>query len=62
MQNEHALSWNLKIIEFKYIDNELRYWREILAVFYFTLEESFPELTVHYKIYIYKKVERWASS
>ncbi len=38
MQNKHALLEKLKIIEFKYLSNGLRYWREILAVFYSTLE------------------------
>ncbi len=46
MQNKHALLEKLKIIEFKYLGNGLRYWREILAVFYSTLEKSFPELSL----------------
>jgi hypothetical protein len=46
MQNKHAPLEKLKIIEFKYLCKGLRYWREILAVFYSTLEESFPELSL----------------
>ncbi len=41
MQNKHAPSKTLKIIELKYLGNSLRYWREILPVFYAALEESF---------------------
>ncbi len=44
MQNKHTPLEKLKIFEFKYLGNGLRYWREILTVFSSTLEESFPEL------------------
>ncbi len=46
MQNKHTPLEKLKIISFKYLSNGLRYWREILAVFYSILEESFPELSL----------------
>jgi hypothetical protein len=45
MQNKHAPLEKLKIIKFKYLGNGWRYWKEILAVSYYTLEESFPELS-----------------
>ncbi len=41
MQNMRAPLEKLKIIEFKDLGKGLRCWREILAVFYTTLEESF---------------------
>ncbi len=44
MQNKEALLEKLKIIEFKYLGNDLRNWRESLAVLYSILGESFPEL------------------
>ncbi len=34
MQNKEALLEKLKVIEFEYLGNDLRYWRESLAVFY----------------------------
>jgi hypothetical protein len=46
MKNKHAPLEKLKIIKFKYLGNGWRYWKEILAVSYYTLEESFPELSL----------------
>ncbi len=48
MQNKHAPLEKLNIIEFKYLGNRLRYWKKILAVFYSTLEESFPERSLKF--------------
>jgi hypothetical protein len=46
MQNKHASLEKLKITEFKYLGNGWRYCRKILAMSYYTLEESFPEVSL----------------